>query len=294
MVKSIDPAAQVFGPASWGATEFVNFQNAPDWDEYRSRGSFLAAYLDAFREASERDGRRLLDALDVHWYAFHRRGDLCRSESPDLDAPKLDAPRSLDETGFREDSWVTKALPEGGAIGLPILPSLKRLVERWFPGTAIAVTELNYGGPGRLASGLALADALGRMGRNGVAFAAHWGSLGGWLGEAYRLYRAEDDAKRAFGDRALAMESDGGADISAFAAGASGAPDLSLVIINKAEAPVAVDIVFASRPPRAPLAAFGFDADHPTAVDMHIDASIVEGAVRLELPGRSARRYAFV
>ena len=48
-IKSADPEALVFGPASWGATEMVNFQNAPDWGDYRSHGSFLAAYLDAFR-----------------------------------------------------------------------------------------------------------------------------------------------------------------------------------------------------------------------------------------------------
>ena len=82
----------------------VGFQNAPDWADYRRHGSFLSAYLDAFREASERDGRRLLDALDVHWYAFHRNGDLYRGEKPELDEAKLSAPRSLDEEGFREDS----------------------------------------------------------------------------------------------------------------------------------------------------------------------------------------------
>ncbi len=72
-IKAIDPDAWVIGPASWGATGMVSLQNAPDWNAYRHHGSFLAAYLDAFRLASEREGKRLLDALDVHWYPFSER-----------------------------------------------------------------------------------------------------------------------------------------------------------------------------------------------------------------------------
>lgn len=164
-IKTIDPAARIFGPASWGATEMVSFQDAPDWEAYRKFGSFLAAYLDAFRQASEQDGRRLLDVLDVHWYPFHRAGGLFRTERDDLDEALLDAPRSLTEAGFVEDSWVPRAFRHATGLGLPILPGLKQLAAHWFPGTDISVTEFNYGGAGRLASALALADVLGRLGR---------------------------------------------------------------------------------------------------------------------------------
>ncbi len=138
VIKAIDPGAWVIGPASWGVTGMVSLQNAPDWDAFKHHGSFLAAYLDAFRQASERDGRRLLDVLDVHWYPFSDRGTLFRSEDPALAASLLDAPRSLTEPGFREASWVTQALPvamEGG-LSLPLLPSLERIVRGNFPARA--------------------------------------------------------------------------------------------------------------------------------------------------------------
>ena len=90
----------MLGPASWGAPEFVDFRKAPDWDVYKRHGSFLGAYLDAFRQQSDRDGRRLLDALDVHWYPFSRRGDLFRTEDEKLSGAILDAPRSFDEFGL--------------------------------------------------------------------------------------------------------------------------------------------------------------------------------------------------
>jgi mannan endo-1,4-beta-mannosidase len=294
IIKAIDPSAAVFGPVSWGATEMASFQTAPDWDAYRHYGSALAAYLDAFRIASERDGRRLLDALDIHWYAFSRRGDLFRAENPQLDSALLDAPRSLSEVGFREESWVAKALGDDSrdGLGLPILPSLDRLTEQWFPGTRLAVTEFNFGGAGRLAAGLAIADALGRFARSGVAFAAHWGSLDRWLGEAYRLYRRPDSSGAVFGDFALEIGGASGPEFSAYAS-QTGAGEARVVVINKGLAATAVDIAFVRRPPRAPNSAFGFDADNPAAKDLEVDARVEDGAIRCLLPGRSARRYAF-
>ena len=292
VIKSIDPAAKVFGPASWGATEMVNFQNAPDWSDYRRFGSFLGAYLDAFKEASEREGRRLLDVLDVHWYPFNRRGELFRTENPELAGPLLDAPRSLDEPGFREDSWVAHALRgDGDGVTLPILPSLQRIATRWFPGTALAVTEFNYGGASQLASGLALADALGRFGALGVYFACHWGSFAGYLGQAYRLYREADATGAAFGDVSLGVKIAGGAAISAHAA--RGAKGLQLVVINKGTEATAVDVVFATGRGLRAAAVMGFDAVHPNVVALSEEAKAVDGALRVELPPRAARRYAF-
>ena len=291
-IKALDPAAKVFGPASWGATGMVSFQNAPDWSEYRHYGTFLAAYLDAFRIASEHDGRRLLDTLDVHWYAFHRLGDLFRHENGVLDEAALDAPRSLTEPGFREDSWVPRAFrpQEQEGLGLPILPSLAALAARWFPGTALAVTEFNYGGAGRLASGLAVADALGRLAGAGVSFASHWGSLDGWLREAYRLYRLPDASGRAFGGRVIPLE----ASITGLSAhAAEDDTGLRLVLINRTRSPLALDIGFASGAPRHPAAAFGFDAVSGGTValgDFPLDEN---GGWRLILPPRSARRYDF-
>jgi hypothetical protein len=291
-IKDIDPQAQVFGPASWGATEMTTFQNAPDWNDYARYGSFLAAYLDAFREASEREGRRLLDVLDVHWYAFHDRGDLFRSIRPELDAARLDAPRTLTEPGFVESSWVPRAFRRHEGLGLPILPHLEALCARRFPGVRLAVTEFNYGGAEDLAAGLAVVDALGRFGAAGVHFASHWGSLAGWLGEAYRLYRAPDVTGAAFGDAGLAVETQAGPDIAAYAA--RGPIGDHLIVVNKSEQEAAVDIGFASSRPRAPAGALGFDAANPKVVALPEAVSAVDGGWRVRLPARAARRYAFV
>ncbi|MFD1704839.1 glycoside hydrolase family 44 protein [Methylopila henanensis] len=293
-VKALDPKAQVFGPASWGATEFATFQDAPDWSAFRRYGSFLAAYLDAFRRASEEAGVRLLDALDVHWYPYSRAGDLLHAKDPALGHALLDAPRSLSEPGFRERSWVTDVLgaddAEDAAVTLPLLPSLERIVARWFPGVRVAVTEFNYGAGVLPAAGLALADALGRLGAGGVWCASHWGALSGALGEAYRLYRATDGAGGAFGDAALGLEG-AGPGLAAYAARSGEGGPVRIVLINKAETPTVVDIAFAGGE-RAALGGLGFDAGHAVGPVERLPGR-ADGGWRIELPPRSARRFAF-
>ncbi|MCG8442995.1 MAG: glycoside hydrolase family 44 protein, partial [Caulobacterales bacterium] len=173
VIRAIDPDAWICGPSLWGATALLNFHGHPQWRGGRGRRNFVAAYLAAFRRASEEEGARLLDCLDVHWYPFHRDGDLLATEDPRLAAAQLAAPRTLSEDGFVENSWVgdmRRALRSGG-LSLPILPSLQDQIDAHFPGTRLSVSEFNYGGPNALASGLAVADALGRYGREGVVMA---------------------------------------------------------------------------------------------------------------------------
>ncbi|WP_374544678.1 glycoside hydrolase family 44 protein [Rhodoblastus sp.] len=291
-IKAADPSALVLGPASWGATEYVNFVKAPDWDDYKSYGSFLAAYLDAFRRESGRAGLRLLDALDLHYYPFSRRGDLFRTENAGLSAALLDAPRSFDDDGFCEDSWVADMLgcrPRKGLF-LPLLPSLKKIVDDNYPGTDLSFGEFNFGGAGLVASGLAVADVLGRFGRFGVRFANHWGSLAGFIGEAYRLYRAPDASGAIFGDTALPVAG-GTAALSLFAGRDEKSGRVGLVAINKSEKPALVALSIASGRAPAVRAASGFDAANHAVAPVVAPTQAEGGAVRLALPARAARRF---
>jgi len=282
-IKSIDPDAWVLGPASWGATEFTDFVKAADWPAYRGHGSFLGAYLDAFRLESERRGLRLLDHMDVHWYPA---ADIYRSDRPESSQAILDAPRSLDDPGYCEKTWVADVLgcgPQGSAEGvaLPILPSLRRVVESHFPGTGVAIGEYNYGGAALVATGLAIADALGRFGRCGVSVATHWGSLAGFIGEGFRLFRMKDSAGEAFGEVSLPVAVSGAPELSAFAARA-GRGALQLIVLNKSAQDMRLSLSLASGRAAGPVDALGFDAQNPCA-------ALPESA--LVLPPFSARRF---
>lgn len=282
-IRAIDPSARIFGPASWGATEFHSFQNATDWSSYATRyDSFLSAYLDAFRIASEQSGVRLLDALDVHWYPFSKVGDLLNSVNPAHAQVLLAAPRTLTDPDFNEDSWVasTLALRMTGGLSRPILPSLHRLIDRWYPGTDIAITEFNFGGRSALVSGLAVADALGRFADGDVRYAAHWGNISGWIGEAYRLYRNHDGQGGQFAGRSLAVACDQPELVAAHAA--QDGEKLSLVLINKSEQPVRIALA-----PTAQVRALsGFDGDHSACGPLPLPA---DPAAPLILPPRAAR-----
>lgn len=210
VIKTVDPDALVFGPASWGVTEFQTLQNAPDWDDFKHYENFIAAYLDTFRQASEEAGFRLLDVLDVHWYPQSNLGGLLHAEDDRYAEALLAAPRTLSEPGFREESWITDALPvdDHNKLSLPILPSLNRLIERWYPGTELSILEYNFGGRNALFAGLAVADALGCMADSNVGYAAHWGNVDGWIAEAFRLYRNHDGKGGQFLGRCMQVACD--------------------------------------------------------------------------------------
>lgn len=258
-IKAIDPSARVIGPSFWGSTAMVDFHDAPDWRGGRGYADMVSMYLDAFRVASARAGVRLLDHLDIHWYAFSDAGNLHDTRDPALASAVLDAPRTLDEPGFIERSWVGRSLGRTATAGLtlPILPSLRRLIERWYPGTGLAVTEFNYG---LLAeSALATADALARFVREGVEMAALWGRLEPPLVEAYRLFRDPLQPARPLPGELIPLGYERAPGQTLLATKTS-APSsrYHLVVINREDRPVALDPHLAERRLER-LASRGFD-----------------------------------
>jgi len=62
--KDVNPAVQILGPVNYGWGGYVDLQGAPD----AGGRDFLNFYLQQMSAAGNTAGRRLLDALDVHWY----------------------------------------------------------------------------------------------------------------------------------------------------------------------------------------------------------------------------------
>ena len=95
------------------------------------------------KSASEAAGRRLLHRYDMHWYP-EARGDnrIVFGSSPgtnaDVDA-RLQAPRSLWDSSYKENSWITDYTTNGG--GIYLLPRLQAIVDARYPGTGLALTK---------------------------------------------------------------------------------------------------------------------------------------------------------
>jgi hypothetical protein len=232
-VKDVDPDAEILGPALYGMTAFTSLQDAPDWEQVRAGHDwFIGWYLESMRQAEADAGRRLLDVLDVHWYP-EARGDH-RITDPDATTPtdvqaRLQAPRTLWDPTYFEDSWIGQWRREY----LPILPRLREAIDRYYPGTALAITEYDYGGGATPSGGLAQADVLGAFGRFGVTIASLWGIEAGesYQGAAFRLYNGYDGAGGTFGDTSVPASSGNPAALSIWAA-TEGAR-LHVILINK-------------------------------------------------------------
>ena len=242
-VKAHDPDGLVFGFVSYGYAGFTNLQGAPDADGR----DFIEFFLSSLREREAAEGRVLVDVLDVHWYPEARGptgaggGKTERivnvtgpaDHSPGVVAARVQAPRSLWDDAYVEDSWISRDVV-GGPVRL--LPRLRAKIDRHKPGTKLAITEYNYGGGEHISGAVAQADVLGIYGREGVFAAAFW-PLGPFpfVDAAFRAYRDYDGKGGTFGDVAVQALSGKVEDVAVHAgAFADDESKLVLVLVNRA------------------------------------------------------------
>jgi hypothetical protein len=235
-LKAVAPKALIFGPANYGWMGFRTFQGAPD----ANGRDFLDVYLAAMRDAESKAGKRLLDVLDIHWYP-EAQGDglrICavdaKSDKPGTQAARIQAPRSLWDPTYVEDSWITKSVLQGKPIAL--LPGVMKQIQTQYPGTKLAITEYNYGGGSHISGAIAQADVLGIFGRYGVFASANWGlSANDKAAMAgFRAFSNYDGKGSRFADQGLAVRGESAAQDSVYAAIDSKDPKrLTIVAINK-------------------------------------------------------------
>jgi hypothetical protein len=238
--KDVNPAAQIFGPVSYGWAGFVNLQGAPDG----AGRDFLNFYLQQMAAAGTTAGHRLLDVLDLHWYPEAHgacAGDPvngCRitdnNNEAGVVAARIAAPRSLWDSTYRETSWIQNSL--GNGQGINLIPRLKDKIATNYPGTKLAFTEYNYGGASHISGAIAQADVLGIFGREGVYAAALWGfdSNANFVYAGFDMFRNYDAASGSFGDTSIRAANTDTANTSVYASVDVGnAARMVLVAINK-------------------------------------------------------------
>lgn len=235
-IKGVAPKSLVFGPANYGWQGFRRFQDAPD----ANNRDFLDVYLAAMRDAEKKVGKRLIDVLDIHWYP-EAQGDgvrIClgdgKNDKPGTQAARIQAPRSLWDSSYVEESWITKGPLGGKAIAL--LPGVLGQIEKQYPGVKLAITEYNYGGANHISGALAQADVLGIFGRYGIFAANNWGLNANNRAEmaGFHAFTNYDGNGSRFGDISIGVKGESPAEDSIYAAlDSKDAKRLTLVLINK-------------------------------------------------------------
>ena len=123
-IKAVAPNTKIFGPVSYGWEGYTSLQEAPDSG---ADGDFLTYYLNQMAAASQAAGIRLVDALDLHWYSevtingiliTNADSGYSGSTLTALQAARVQAPRSLWDPTYVENSWITADSTNGQAIQL--------------------------------------------------------------------------------------------------------------------------------------------------------------------------------
>lgn len=209
-IKKLDPNAEVFGPALYGYTAYDHLadnDSSNEWETIKAQNGYhwyLDCYLDQMKQASDEAGTRLLDVLDIHYY----------SESVKSGKPEdiLQSVRTLYEKGFKEDSWIGQWCQEN----VPILPTIQNSIDKYYPGTKLAISEYNFEG-NNLSGAIAQAEALGCFADANVYYATIWGGNPYQL-SAINLYTNYDGKGGSFGNNLVPTTTDDVSLASSYAA----------------------------------------------------------------------------
>jgi len=233
----------VFGPVNYGFNGVYSWQGDPTLSPTPNGADWFAdKYLAGIKAASTTYGAPLVDVYDFHWYSEATDGTtrVTNMTSSSLTDPQIQAivqsPRSLWDTTFKENSWITNSVL-GGPIY--ILGRLQAKIVAANPGMKISISEYENGGFNHIAGTIAQADNLGIFGSEGVFAANFWppGGAYSYTLAGFRAYRDYDGAGSDFGDTSLQSTSSDVASVVVYASTDTKTPGRTVfVAINRSNA----------------------------------------------------------
>ena len=282
-VKQLDPKAEIFGPSLYGYTAFDHLDDDDDSDEWETIKEknnyhwYLDCYLDQMKKASDEAGTRLLDVLDIHYY----------SESARVGAEdRVQSVRTLYEEGFSENSWIGQWCMKN----VPILPTIKKSIDTYYPGTKLAITEYNFKGGEDTSGTIAEAEALGCYADQGIYLATLWGGEP-FIVAGINLYTNYDGKGGCFGDTLIPASTEDVSKSSTYAAVNDGDESKVTVMItnkNMTETENAVIDLENSEKSYKSAAVYAVYGDNDQVRLLDIVKDVKDNKVNVELPAFSA------
>ena len=250
-IKTADPNGLVVGPEEWGWPGYfysgldqqqAAITNSTSFPDKASHGGvdYMPYLLSRIRSAEQTQGRRLLDALSVHY--FPQSGEAGDSLTAPVQLLRNRSTRSLWDPNYVDESLTIHDK-------VVLIPRLRAWAEAFRPGTPIGITEYSWGVENDANGATAQADVLGIFGREGLDFAARWTAPahGSPVSKAFQMYRNYDGAGKTFGDTSVRTSVENPDALSAFGAVRSTDQALTLIIINKdLSQPTSVDLQIAN------------------------------------------------
>ncbi len=232
-VRKAAPDALIAGPAEWGWPAYffsaidakAGFTLKPDRRKHDDV-PLLDWWLEKLAAHEKETGVKLLDVLDLHYYPQARGLGVGTDgkTDPATNALRIRSTRSLWDPKYTDESWIKEPVR--------LIPRMRELVAANYPGLKLAIGEYNFGAERHLSGGLALAEALGRFGQEGLYAAWYWtyppdGSPAFW---AFRAFRDYDGQGAAFAQ--LSLPASASRDSSLFAARSPDGSKMTLVALN--------------------------------------------------------------
>jgi hypothetical protein len=294
-IKNVWPEAPVLGPVSYGFNGYISLQNASD----AGGRDFINYYLQQMNTASQAAGKRLVDALDLHYYPEARAtlangskvriidSSVIASTDPNVIAARVNAPRSLYDPTYVEDSWITQdylRYSENPA-SIKLLPRMQGKIDANYAGTKQAYTEYDFGGGNHITGAVAEADALGAFGANGVYLASVWAEQSDmtYIAAAFKMFQNFDGQGGSFGDTSVTASSANIASISAYASlDSANATRAVLVLINRTGSDQVADLSLANLPWATDFSAWRIMDGNPTPT-FNLKGKVAGGALSYTL-----------
>jgi hypothetical protein len=223
-VRAIAPDAELLGPVTCCWYFYWNSAAGAADKARHGNQDFIPWFLQEIRKHDEQTGVRTLDVLDIHYYPEGLYNDKVDSETA---AHRLRSTRSLWDRTYSDESWINQPID--------LIPRMKTLIDRYYPGLKLGISEWNWGADRTMNGALAIADVLGIFGREGLYFADYWrsprfGSPGMY---AFKMYTNYDDQASRFGDTSIQATSSDASQVSVYAARDSRTGRLTLMLLNK-------------------------------------------------------------
>ena len=235
-IKAVDSTALVVGPEEWGWSGYFysgydqQYGSLHGWGSLPDRANhagadYLPWFLDQMRQRQTTSGQRLLDVFTVHYYP--QGGEFSDDVSTAMQLRRNRSTRSLWDPGYVDETWINDRVQ--------LVPRLKSWVNTYYPGTAIGITEYNWGAENHINGATTQADIYGIFGREGLDMGARWATPASSTPtyKAMKMYRNYDGNRSTFGDVSVAASVPNPDNVAAFAATRSADGALTVMVISK-------------------------------------------------------------